>query len=93
MEKLGFRETWSRTLEDGRPALVHLRLPGRSGDYIELSSKPAMIARRAAGTAAHFSLLVPDIKAAYQLALDRGLAKEHQRTAVRQGRALAIQHG
>jgi catechol 2,3-dioxygenase-like lactoylglutathione lyase family enzyme len=76
IEKLGFRETWSRKTEDGRPALVHLHLPGRSGDYIELSSKTALLARRAAGTAAHFSLMVPDIKAAYQLALDRGLAND-----------------
>lgn len=78
IEKLGFRETWSRRQENGQPFLVHLRLPGGSGDYVELSNKPKPLARPAAGMAAHFSLTVPDIKAAYQLTLERGMTKDRK---------------
>ena len=78
VEKLGFRETWSRKQENGQPFLIHLRMPGPSGDYVELSNKPKPLARPAAGMAAHFSLTVPDIKAAYQLTIDRGMTKDRK---------------
>ena len=75
-EKLGFQETWSRKNDKGGPFLDHLQLPGPSGDFVELSNKPKPLARQAAGMAAHFALTVPDAKAAYQLARDRGVTKD-----------------
>ena len=81
VERLGFRETWRRPNPDtGKVALIHLRMPGGSGDYIELSnlSGVADLARKRAGTAAHCSLEVPDIRKAYQETLDRGETKDRQ---------------
>jgi lactoylglutathione lyase len=73
-EKLGFHEAWRRNGDDGRPVLVHMRLPGPSGDYVEFSIRPpeAKLSRQQMDSMGHFSLEVPDIKAAYQEALDRG---------------------
>jgi catechol 2,3-dioxygenase-like lactoylglutathione lyase family enzyme len=73
-EKMGFRETWVRKRDDGSPMLVHMRMPGPSGDYVELSVRPpdAKLTKAQAGTAGHFSLEVPEIKASLQEALDRG---------------------
>ena len=72
VDKLRFRESWSRKQANGQPFLTHLNLPGASGDFVELSNKPKSITRQAAGMAAHFSLTVPDIKVAYRQALERG---------------------
>lgn len=73
-EKMGFRETWSRTGDDGRVALIHLRMPGLSGDYVELSPRApdARLTRTQMGGAAHFSLEVPDIKVSFQESQARG---------------------
>jgi lactoylglutathione lyase len=76
IETLGFRETWSRNQPDGTPVLNHLRLPGTSGDYIELSYKPKPLSRAQAGTAAHISLEVPDIRAARKAVLERALGAD-----------------
>lgn len=73
--KLGFRETWRRPNPDtGKVALIHLRMPGDTRDYIELSNFAGVtnIARARAGTAAHCSLEVPEIKAAFQAVVARG---------------------
>jgi catechol 2,3-dioxygenase-like lactoylglutathione lyase family enzyme len=81
VEKLGFRETWRRSNPDtGKVALIHLRMPGASGDYVELSnlSGTPKLTRTRAGTAAHCSLEVPDIKPAFQLTLDRGQTKDRK---------------
>ena len=81
VEKLGFRETWRRPNPDtGKVALIHLRIPGGSGDYIELSNLSAVtnLTRARAGTAAHCSLEVPEIKAAYQETLRRGETKDRK---------------
>ncbi len=75
VDKLGFRETWSRKRDDGRVMLMHLRMPGPSGDYVELSVRPGELTRQQAGMAGHFSLEVPDIQAAYRLVTGRGLAQ------------------
>jgi lactoylglutathione lyase len=75
VQKLGFRETWRRSVKStGRPSLIHLRMPGPSGDYVELSNfagnpNPA---RARAATAAHCSLEVPEIQPARNLAIERG---------------------
>lgn len=71
VETLGFRETWIRNQPDGTPMLNHLRLPGPSGDYVELSYKPKPLNRTQAGTAAHISLEVPEIQAARTLMIER----------------------
>jgi lactoylglutathione lyase len=73
-ETLGFRESWRRDQPDGTPVLNHLRLPGSSGDYVELSYKPKPLGRVPAGTAAHISLEVPEIRAAQQRVLERAPA-------------------
>jgi lactoylglutathione lyase len=71
IETLGFHEMWSRNQPDGTPVLNHLRLSGPSGDYIELSNKPKPISRAQAGTAAHISLEVLEIRAAQKEVLAR----------------------
>jgi lactoylglutathione lyase len=71
VETLGFRETWTRSQPDGTPLLNHLRLPGTSGDYVELSYKPKPVRRAQAGMAAHISLEVPEIRAAQKVVLER----------------------
>jgi catechol 2,3-dioxygenase-like lactoylglutathione lyase family enzyme len=71
-EKMGFKETWSRNTDDGKPLLIHYRMPGPSGDYVELSVRPpdAKLTRAQAGSAGHFSLEVPEIQAALNLGSD-----------------------
>ena len=81
VDRLGFKETWRRVNGDSkRVALIHLRMPGPSGDYVELSnlSGNANLTRTRAGSAAHCSLEVPDIKTAYQATLDRGEIKDRK---------------
>lgn len=81
LQQLGFRETWRRVNEQTkRVMLIHLRMPGPSGDYVELSNQSgnAELTRTRAGGAAHCSLEVPDIKAAYQSTLDRGQTKDRK---------------
>ncbi len=78
---LGFRETWRRGNPDtGKVALIHLRMPGPSGDYVELSNQTGNtnLTRARAGTAAHILLEVPDIKVAYQQTLDRGMTQDRK---------------
>jgi lactoylglutathione lyase len=86
VETLGFHETWSRKQPDGTPVLNHLRLPGPSGDYIELSNKPKPLSRVQAGTAAHISLEVPEIRAAQKEVLARapGAALKEPRSGLDQ---------
>ena len=71
---LGFTETWHRAnTETHQIMLFHLRMPGASKDYVELSNlsgNPALTRARA-GMAAHCSLEVPDIQAAYREAMAR----------------------
>lgn len=81
VDQLGFRETWHRVNEDTkRVMLIHLRMPGPSGDYVELSNQSgnAKLTRARAGMAAHCSLEVPDIKTAYHATLDRGVTKDRK---------------
>ncbi len=79
--QLGFKETWRRVNPDSqRVSLIHLRMPGPSGDYVELSNFAgnAELTRTRAGSAAHCSLEVPEIKPAYQATLDRGETKDRK---------------
>jgi catechol 2,3-dioxygenase-like lactoylglutathione lyase family enzyme len=73
--KLGFKETWRRNDDAGKPMLIHLRLPGPTTDYVELSVRQpdAKMTRKQLGTAGHFSLEVPDIKSALSEAQGRGI--------------------
>jgi lactoylglutathione lyase len=73
-EKMGFKETWRRTGPDGQVLLVHMRLPGTSGDYVEFSVRApdAPSTRAQFGSAGHLSLEVPDIKASFEEAMKRG---------------------
>lgn len=78
VDRLGFKETWRRANADTkRVSLIHLRMPGPSGDYVELSNLgDTKLTRARAGTAAHCSLEVPDIKAAHQAVVDLGQTKD-----------------
>lgn len=80
VDKMGFTETWNRKRDDGSIMLMHLRMPGPSRDYVELSvrANAAELTRQQAGTPAHFSLEVPDIKVAFQTSLERGLIKDRK---------------
>jgi lactoylglutathione lyase len=81
VDLLGFKETWRRVNGGSKNvALIHLRMPGPSGDYVELSNLGATtnLTRTRAGGAAHCSLEVPDIKAAYQATIDRGETKDRK---------------
>lgn len=81
---LGFRETWSRT-NAGRVVLVHLRLPGKSGDYVEIVNRGGVaLDREIAGEAGHFAFQVPDARATHQVGLERG--QEYRRQEPRFGR-------
>lgn len=82
---LGFKETWSRT-NGGRVALIHLRMPGPSGDYVELSNQTGVadLSRERAGQAAHFSFEVPEVQFTYKQSLDR-IKPEDRREAPRFG--------
>ena len=71
VETLGFRETWSRT-NAGKLVLVHLRMPGPSGDYIEIVNRAGTeLTRAIGGEAGHFSFAVPDAHATHEEGLRR----------------------
>jgi lactoylglutathione lyase len=79
VDRLGFKEMWRReSAETKKVALIHLRMPGPSGDYVELSNQSGntTLTRTRAGGAAHCSLEVPEIKAAFQETLNRGQTKD-----------------
>ena len=74
VKQLGFKETWHRANPTThKMLLVHLRMPGPSKDYVELSvhDQENPLTRERAAMAAHISLEVPDIQAAYKEAQRR----------------------
>lgn len=72
VDQLGFTVAWDNKYDDGRTKLLHLRLPGPSGDYVEVGNPPKPVAGKYLGVVAHISLGVPDIKVANQQTMDRG---------------------
>jgi lactoylglutathione lyase len=71
VDQMGFIVKWNWKYDDGRTRLLHLGLPGGSGDYVEFGNPLKPLTGRAIGVAAHISLSVPDIQAAYKLAQQR----------------------
>jgi lactoylglutathione lyase len=57
---------------------IAVRLPGPSGDYVEISNLKKPPEGRWIGVWAHVSLAVPDIQAAYKLAQERGLPEDQK---------------
>jgi catechol 2,3-dioxygenase-like lactoylglutathione lyase family enzyme len=54
---------------------IAIRMPGPSGDYMEISNPKNPVTGRWLGVVAHVSLAVPDIDAAYRLVQERGLTE------------------
>jgi catechol 2,3-dioxygenase-like lactoylglutathione lyase family enzyme len=74
-KKMGFKEIWRGTGQDGQTKMVDMQLPGSSGDFVELVERSLPANAEQAGRAGHVILEVNDIKAAHELAMSRG-AKE-----------------
>jgi catechol 2,3-dioxygenase-like lactoylglutathione lyase family enzyme len=75
VDQLGFQVVWDYK-KDGRTTLLHLRLPGPSGDHVELGNPAKPLTGKWIGVAAHMAFTVPDIQVAYQQAIDRGFTGE-----------------
>ncbi len=73
-DKLGFRETWRGGPNEGETRYINLRMPGSSGDYIELMLYSQPPSRQQLGSMQHICLEVPDIQAAYKTAVARAAA-------------------
>jgi lactoylglutathione lyase len=76
VDQLGFIVKWNWKYDDGKTRLIHLALPGSSGDYVEFGNPAKPLTGRSIGVAAHIALSVPDIQAAYKLAEARVPAAE-----------------
>jgi catechol 2,3-dioxygenase-like lactoylglutathione lyase family enzyme len=76
VDQLGFIVRWNYKYDDGRTRLLHLGLPGGSGDYVEFGNSPKPPAGRWIGVAAHIALSVPDVQPAYKLAVERGFTQD-----------------
>jgi len=70
-DKLGFRETWRGGPNEGETRWINLRMPGPSGDYIELMLYSPPLTRQSLGSMQHICLEVPDIEAAYKAVVAR----------------------
>jgi lactoylglutathione lyase len=77
VDQMGFNVRWSSKAPDGKIKLIHLGLPGASGDYVEFGNGAKPPEGRWIGVSAHIALSVPDTKPAYQLAQDRGYADQY----------------
>ena len=76
VDQLGFSVKWSYKYDDGRIRLIHLGLPGQSGDYVEFGNAAKPPTGKWIGVAAHIALTVPDIQPAYKRAMERSSAKD-----------------
>ncbi len=73
VDQLGFKVMWEYKPDNVRVRLLHLRLPGPSGEYVEIGNptKP-VTGKKQLGVVAHVSLEVSDIQAAYREVQDHG---------------------
>jgi catechol 2,3-dioxygenase-like lactoylglutathione lyase family enzyme len=69
---LGFTEVWRSSAQNGKATLVDMRLPGPSGDYVELVERSMPVTAQEAGEAGHVVLEVANVRAAYKAAKERG---------------------
>jgi lactoylglutathione lyase len=72
VDQMGFQVAWDYKKDGERTTLLHLRLPGPSGDYVEIGNPANPPAGRWIGVAAHIALTVPDIQAAHQKVAGHG---------------------
>jgi lactoylglutathione lyase len=70
-KKMGFKEVWRGTGENGQTKMIDMQLPGASGDFVELVERSSPANPEQAGRAGHIILEVSDIKAAHELAKSR----------------------
>lgn len=59
-------------------AHIAIRLPGESGDYLEINNSRKPLEGRWIGVYAHISLAVPDIDAVYRQVMERGPAADQK---------------
>jgi catechol 2,3-dioxygenase-like lactoylglutathione lyase family enzyme len=72
VDQMGFTIAWDYKKDGVKTSLLHLRLPGASGDYVEIGNPPKAPEGRWIGVAAHIALTVPDVQAALQQVKDHG---------------------
>jgi catechol 2,3-dioxygenase-like lactoylglutathione lyase family enzyme len=72
VDQMGFQIAWDYKKDGERTTLLHLRLPGPSGDYVEIGNPANPPVGRWIGVAAHIALTVPDIQAAHQKVVEHG---------------------
>jgi catechol 2,3-dioxygenase-like lactoylglutathione lyase family enzyme len=70
-KKMGFKEIWRGTSENGQTKMIDMQLPGASGDFVELVERSTKANAQQAGRAGHVILEVSDIKAAHEAARNR----------------------
>ena len=75
VDQLGFQIAWDYKKEGDRTTLLHLRMPGPSGDYVEMGNPVKPPTGKWIGVSAHIALTVPDIKPAYQQVVERGFTE------------------
>jgi len=86
VDQLGFTVGLQPPKPGARPGPVNVplgghigvRMPGSSGDYVEISNLKKPPEGRWIGVWAHVSLSVPDIQAAYKTAQERGLPEDQK---------------
>jgi catechol 2,3-dioxygenase-like lactoylglutathione lyase family enzyme len=76
VDQMGFTVVWDYKKDGVRTNLLHLRLPGPSGDHVELGNPVKPTAGKWIGVEAHAAFTVPDIQAADQQVLAHGYTGE-----------------
>lgn len=76
VDQMGFTVAWDYKKDGVRTQLLHLRLPGASGDYVEIGNPLKPPAGRWIGVEAHIALTVPDIPVAYKKVQDLGYTNQ-----------------
>lgn len=74
VDQMGFTIAWDYKKDGERTQLLHLRMPGPSGDYVEIGNPQKPPQGKWIGVEAHIALTVPDIQAANEE------AKQHNYT-------------
>jgi lactoylglutathione lyase len=70
-KKMGFKEVWRGTEDNGQTKMIDMQLPGASGDFVELVERSSSADAEQAGRAGHVIFEVGDIRAAHELARTR----------------------
>jgi lactoylglutathione lyase len=73
VDQLGFQVMWDYKKDGKTTSLLHLRMPGPSGDYVEIPNPRGPLTGKWIGVTAHISLTVPDVEAANKEVAARGV--------------------